>query len=56
MTIIRIPESPTAGAFLQALLCRKHKTEEVAGLRLHPWNARETTLQAGIRGERKVAA
>jgi hypothetical protein len=31
---------------LVALMCRKHKQEEVAALDLHPWNRHETALQS----------
>jgi hypothetical protein len=46
--VIIIHGSPTAEAFLIALMCRKHKGEEVEALRLHPWNPRETAMQAGV--------
>lgn len=45
---IRIPESPAAAAFLQALMCRKHKGSDIEAARLHPWNRRETEKQAAF--------
>jgi repressor of nif and glnA expression len=54
-TITIIHQSPTAEAFLIALMCRKGKGEAIAAMQLHPWNARETAMQAGAEKERRAA-